>query len=624
MNGFLTQIVFPLQVWMKIRNPKFIREWFRIPLAHKGMSRIFSTSDDGTQCVPYAQENEPAGVKITQGTNMKTKENGMKLKRCFFVMACAFMILISGTAMALPQPPVLSVKNMGWVYLTWTEVTGATGYTLSYAPMPYTGPESIVSVDMGTQKSLSGDLPAGAAFYVAVQSRDNTGISQYSNIVSIADDGTILKQVIIFGRHSIRSSTGDPSSLAQFAVDPYPDFVGVPTGYLTPRGQQAAGLLGAYFHDYLLHEGLLTGDAQTDLSLSYFRANSIQRSNITAAKFGAGLIPGATIPVHSYKIADGSTPAEPDPVFDPIYAKVVTVDPVRAVTEVQGIFNSGTAIASAYSGELSLIRSVLYPPGTQPIPGAPHGSTDPTSQTSHPITLTASSVMYTGGVINVGGLNSISSATDPFVMQYADNFSLDDVAWGRLSLDALSQQTRITSLMFNIQMLPPYLNQVQSSNAASHVLRTMEQAVIGENIPGAFGDAKSRSVVIISSDGYVAGLAGLLKLHWLLPGYQPDHCAPGGALVFELRQSKSSQEYFVRAFYTAQTFDQLRNLTPLTLKNPPATMQLLIPGGSKSATDLDVNFFTFQTLLKEAMNPEYVQNPSAEVPPGVITGVPLE
>ena len=138
-----------------------------------------------------------------------------------------------------------------------------------------------------------------------------------------ADDGTTLKQIIIFGRHSIRSSTIDPSTLAQFSANPYPAFVGVPTGYLTPHGREAARLLGSYFHDYLLHEGLLTGSASTDLSRSYFRANSIQRSNVTAAKFGEGLIPGATIPVHSYSIADPNTgtPAVPDPVFDPIAGK---------------------------------------------------------------------------------------------------------------------------------------------------------------------------------------------------------------------------------------------------------------------------------------------------------------
>ncbi len=109
----------------------------------------------------------------------------MKLKYYFFVTACAFMILISGTAMAQPQPPLLSVTNGSWVYLSWTEVAGATGYTLSYTPMPYTGLASIVNVDMGTQKSLSGGLPAGSAYYVAVQSRDNTGVSRYSNIVSV-------------------------------------------------------------------------------------------------------------------------------------------------------------------------------------------------------------------------------------------------------------------------------------------------------------------------------------------------------------------------------------------------------------------------------------------------------
>jgi hypothetical protein len=109
----------------------------------------------------------------------------MKLKRYLFVMVCAFMLLISATAYAQPQPPVLIVTNGSWVYLSWTEVAGATGYTLSYAPLPYTGPASIVVVDMGTQKSLSGELPAGVAFYAVVQSRDNTGLSQYSNVVSV-------------------------------------------------------------------------------------------------------------------------------------------------------------------------------------------------------------------------------------------------------------------------------------------------------------------------------------------------------------------------------------------------------------------------------------------------------
>jgi 4-phytase/acid phosphatase len=311
-------------------------------------------------------------------------------------------------------------------------------------------------------------------------------------------------------------------------------------------------------------------------------------------------------------------------VFDPILAKVATADPDRALAEVQGIYGSETATASACTGELVLIHNVLYPPGTGPTAGAPQGSIDPTAQ---PITLTAfTPVQYTGESINVGGLATTIDAIDPFVMQYADGFALEDVAWGQFSLDTLSQQTRLNVLQINIAMQPPYINRVQSSNAGSHVLRSMSQAISGSHLPGAFGDGASQILVIISSDYYLAGLAGLLHLHWTLPGYQPDFCAPGGALVFELRQSKKTKEYLVRAFYTAQTFDQLRNLTPLTLDEPPATMQLTIPGGSNSSTNLDVKFTTFKKLLSKAIDPKCVQPFSKEVPPPppVIQNVPLD
>ena len=427
-----------------------------------------------------------------------------------------------------------------------------------------------------------------------------------------SNDGTTLKQIIICGRHSIRSSIESPSQLADFAVDAYPNFVTedgtvIPPGILTPRGQQAEVLLGAYFHDYLLYEGLLTDDAQEDSARSYFRAAPIERTNVTAAAFQAGVIPAVTAPmVHSFPIS----PYPTDPVFDPIYTKVVTVDTGRAVAEAQGIFNNGDALRSAYSGEYSLIHDALF--DYKPTPEV---KTDPTSEK---ITLTASTTLYTGNVINLGGLIDVVNACDPFVMQYADNFPLDQVAWGRLSPDTLSQQSRVVGLQFNIEMRTPYLNQLQSSNFASHVLNTMKAATSGGKIRGAFGTGKSRLNVIICSDGYLYGLAGLLRVHWQLPGYQPDFCSPGGALVFELRQSIKSKEYLVRVFYTSQTFDQLRNLTPLTLDNPPATMQLLVPGGSNSSTDLDVKFKTFQKLLKGVIEPKFVQNPSKEPQPGVL------
>jgi hypothetical protein len=76
-------------------------------------------------------------------------------------------------------------------------------------------------------------------------------------------------------------------------------------------------------------------------------------------------------------------------------------------------------------------------------------------------------------------------------------------------------------------------------------------------------------------------------------------------------------QYLVRVFYTAQTFDQLRNLTTLTLALPPATQQLLVPGGG-STTNLDVDFTTFTNLMTAAIGMEYVEPFAKEIQPDVL------
>lgn len=325
-----------------------------------------------------------------------------------------------------------------------------------------------------------------------------------------------------------------------------------------------------------------------------------------------------TIPVHSFALNTN------DAVFDPVAAGFAKVDAPRALTDVEGQLGSGAALDAAFNAELSLIRSVVfdYPLGQQPPRPTPDKKTDPTAA---PILLAASATPgHAGMVIDVGGLATAENASDPFVMEYAAGMPLDQVGWGRLSPNALSQQTRLVNLHFAINMRSPYLARVQSSNAASHVLRSMEQAVIGDDVPGAFGDKEARTIVVVSSDAYVAGLAGLLGLHWALPGYQPDFCAPGGALVFELRQSRRSREFLVRAYYTAQTFDQLRDLTPLTLTEPPATVQLRIPVDRPPGESPDVRFDVFQRALKRAMDQDCVEDPATEIQPGVLTDVPLK
>jgi alpha-tubulin suppressor-like RCC1 family protein len=67
------------------------------------------------------------------------------------------------------------------VTISWTPVIGASGYTFYFAPYP--GADYVNQFDVGTLLALSADLPAGSAFYVAIQAYDAAGRrSAFSNV----------------------------------------------------------------------------------------------------------------------------------------------------------------------------------------------------------------------------------------------------------------------------------------------------------------------------------------------------------------------------------------------------------------------------------------------------------
>ena len=330
------------------------------------------------------------------------------------------------------------------------------------------------------------------------------------------------------------------------------------------------------------------------------------------------------------------------------------LDPGQAAREAVAKYGSGEALAIKYSDVLSHISEVLYVPPEKPtyltkppIPPTydeegktekekdnlslscePRGSLDPTLQTIKPFALRPTpteKIKYAGGFVQLDGLGYTNAAIDPFLMQYTDGFDDHDVAWDRLLLpveNSLSEQSKLITLQIDIEMRLSYVSKVQSSNAATHVLRTMSQARYGSNgSSGVFGDVNSEIKVIISSDYYVAGLAGLLDLHWTLTGsgYQPDYCcSPNGTIVFELRKYKISKAYVVRAFYYAPTLGQLRGLTPLSLGAPPARERLKIDGSD------EISFDAFNTFLSKKIDQRYVAPFSQVPPPGVLTDVPLK
>ncbi len=79
--------------------------------------------------------------------------------------------------------PTLAISiNAGIATANWNRVMNADSYTLYFAPFPYEGEDTIGHIAMGSETSVSAELPSGAGFYVAVTSINNGVESSYSNI----------------------------------------------------------------------------------------------------------------------------------------------------------------------------------------------------------------------------------------------------------------------------------------------------------------------------------------------------------------------------------------------------------------------------------------------------------
>jgi len=415
-------------------------------------------------------------------------------------------------------------------------------------------------------------------------------------------DDTLLKQVIIFGRHGVRSPVlrNDLLNLASALQFPtFTDGSGAPLGsaVLTPNGGTIETLLGGYFRLWLTKEGLLTGNDSADANFVYFRANDTPLITLTAQAFAAGMLPAATVTVDTY-----TAPAN-DPLFAPVAAGVAVLDYPTAVAAVNGrLGNSPQSLASAYAAELALTRSVLfnYPVSQTPPPATPAGKTDVTDFTSDPITATAGNSTVPVGL---GGFGHVTDAIDPFVMEYANALPDSEIGWGQLTAGGISQVFRLYDLFLDLEFRTPYLASVQSSNLASHIVRSLAQVSSGSLLAGALAKPTTKVIVLIASNTNITGLAGLLNLDWLLASYEADVSALSGALVFELRQSQSSGAYIVRVIYVAQTMDQLRNLTPLTLAAPPPSAPVFIPGCSIDNATFDCPLATFVRIANQVIDP---------------------
>jgi 4-phytase/acid phosphatase len=404
-----------------------------------------------------------------------------------------------------------------------------------------------------------------------------------------AGSGDELRLAIVLTRHGVRAPISSNDSMASLASQPWPKWE-VDTAIQTPHGNLLMAYMGDYYRARFVAAGLLSGDPAKDGPLVFVRADNDQRTMETGRILGKALVQAGEPDVHS--LPEGTK----DPLFRAVAAHVGHPDPSVAAAAVLGTMGGDPRnMERAFAPQFAELEGILYGPG-----GPPAGSP-----------FNAPSVVSPGrgdNFVEVNGpFHEAERCVDAFLLEYTDGKPSGEVGWGKVDGKALTDLLTLHELYFDLVCRTHYVAQVEGSNMASHIIDTLEQAALGQPVPGALGPAGERVVVLVGHDSTIANIGGLLDLDWWVPGTQKNPMLPGGAMVFELRRRAGPQDsFYVRISYVTQTLEQMREANPLTRDNPPALAPIFIPGCSGPGPGYDAPLAAFVRQARKVIDPSFI------------------
>jgi len=351
-----------------------------------------------------------------------------------------------------------------------------------------------------------------------------------------------LKYVVIVSRHGVRAPTWIAERLNRYSAEPWPDFQ-VPPGYLTPHGLALMELLGAYYREWFLKEGLLGREACGDAQRVYAWADTDQRTVESGRALAETLAPGCGITVHS------APKGEKDRLFSGAGERRAPAKDIQ--------------IAPAALGELNTVLG---------------GQGVPASEAS-----------------------VASSLAEDLLLEYTNGFSGTELGWGRLDARMLDRILRLHADHLEATRRDPEVARARGSNLLAHLLASIEQAASGKATPNALGRPGDAVLILMGHDTNISNISGMLGISWHLPGYPANETPPGGALILSL-WANSAGRRVVRTQYLAQTLDQMHDAIRLSLSAPPAIEKISVPGCAAA----DCGWSAFERVVKQAIDPKFV------------------
>jgi 4-phytase/acid phosphatase len=335
--------------------------------------------------------------------------------------------------------------------------------------------------------------------------------------------------------------------------------------------------MGAYMRLDLAHKGLFPATGCPTSGEIYLYADVQQRTIMSTRATFAALEQGCE-PRPVYEVA--GAPAVNDPVFAPIPAAFPPPSAEAVAADRKAVLGDDPAayFSLAANPELKELAHILAP--------------DPSHPAAKPILDDPRPLAAGAGLI------------ENFLLEYTDDKPMSEVGWGRIDEPTLRRLMPVYVKGFSLGTRSPLSARSRGSNLVAHMLDTLEQAAQpAKPVLGALGPVGTRLVYIGGHDSDLSFIGGLFGLHWTVGGITDD-TPPDSQIVFELWQNSKSKQYTARLFYRAQTYDQLRLNEPLTLANPPTTVDLTPPGCSAGQP---CPFADFDRAAHALLDPAYIK-----------------
>lgn len=342
-----------------------------------------------------------------------------------------------------------------------------------------------------------------------------------------------VDRVVLMMRHGIRPPTKAQPMPIGTASAAWPSW-SVKPGWLTEHGANAIVAVADFDRIGFVKAGLLPStDCPTRIALL---ADSDQRTIATAAHYAKGLAPGCTLTI------DHRPQDEPDPLFNQIDDGHAPLDPKRAAAAVDAEIGPGgiAALERTMKPLLTRLDRVLCGSAAAPCGVAREAtSVVPATATSRPKLS--------------GALDRASTAAQILLLEYAEGKPTADVGWGRVKAADITAFGAFHALEFRLLARQPYIAAQNLAGLSPRIANWLS-----DDSPTA-----AKVAMIAGHDTNVANLAGVLGLHWRVPGIAADDPVPGGAIQLE-RLSDSKGNHYVRAVYRAQSLTELRAATAKT------------------------------------------------------------